>query len=423
MTMAQVAGLLVTACARLPLAAKAIGYVAHLSATGLVESTRFVDLVPWVTMRLPPPSLIVLGGYYAAWVAWLACRRARVVRRVALACIFVTGGWVLAAPTVASTGRLAGVGDAWSVGDKGRWLRVTFLDVGQGDATLVSFPDRRTLLVDAGGTPGGGFDVGDRVVVPAVWALGVRRLDVLALSHGDPDHVGGVPAVLRDLRPREVWEGIPVPTHTPTQAIAAHARRLGARWRRLRAGDQRRFGSTRVRVWHPPSPDWERPRVRNDDSLILEIRLGGVSFLLPGDVGSAVEAGVIGQREQREMREMREMRGDRPRRLWVVKMPHHGSAGSSSAGFVDALRPAIAVASAGRGNRYGHPATLVVDRYARVGAAVFSTDREGAIQVETDGRHVRVRTMTGRTLEVTTALPRRPTAAGLLRRAASHPTP
>ena len=93
-------------------------------------------------------------------------------------------------------------------------------DVGQGDAALVRLPNRRSLLVDTGGSLGGGFDVGSRTVARALWAVGVRRLDYLALTHGDPDHIGGAAAVLCDFRPREVWEGVSVPSHQPMSAIA-----------------------------------------------------------------------------------------------------------------------------------------------------------------------------------------------------------
>ena len=263
-------------------------------------------------------------------------------------------------------------------------LSVTFLDVGQADAALVRFPTRHSLLVDTGGSLGGAFDVGSRIVAPALWTLGVRRLDYLALTHGDPDHIGGAAAVLRDFRPREVWEGVPVPGHRPMSALEGQALAQGAVWRRLQLGDNLRVGE--ARVLHPPPPDWERQKVRNDDSLVLELRLGEVSFLLTGDIGQEVEpqSGSLLSSA----------------RLRVVKVPHHGSRNSSSAGFIAATRPTIAVVSVGRANRFGHPAPMVVERYWEAGAAVFRTDRHGAILVETDGRMVWVRTMTGETMLV-----------------------
>jgi competence protein ComEC len=132
----------------------------------------------------------------------------------------------------------------------------------------------------------------------------------------------------------------------------------------------------RVRVLNPPEPDWERPKVRNDDSIVLEVRIGGVAFILPGDITRAVEPPVIGALDHAP--------------LTIVKAPHHGSAGSSTPAFVDALHPAAVIFSAGKRNPFGHPAPAVVERYRTAGAQVFSTANDGAIVVDTDGKTIRV---------------------------------
>src|SRR5207248_3538956 len=122
-------------------------------------------------------------------------------------------------------------------------LHVTFVDVGQGDAAFVRFPSGAAWLVDAGGLAGStSFDVGDRVVAPVLRAAGVRRLDVLALTHGDPDHIGGAPAIVREFRPREVWEGIPVPPFVPLTALRVAAQAQGARWANVYGGDHVTIG-------------------------------------------------------------------------------------------------------------------------------------------------------------------------------------
>ena len=138
-----------------------------------------------------------------------------------------------------------------------------------------------------------------------------------------------------------------------------------------------------MRVTHPPKPDWERVRVRNDDSVVLDVRYGGVAVLLPGDIGREVEDSAIASVSPAPFR--------------IVKVPHHGSAGSSTARFVETLSPCLAIVSAGRANAFGHPAPEVVQRYrGAVGALVLETAREGAITVETDGAVVEVRTEAGR---------------------------
>ena len=201
------------------------------------------------------------------------------------------------------------------------------------------------------------------------------------LTHGDPDHIGGMAAVLRDFAPREVWEGVPVPAHHQLGALHLAADAIGARRRWVTAGDRFDLGGVSIAVVHPPSPDWERVRVRNDDSVVLDLRYGDVAVLLPGDIGREVEGHVVAALD--------------PVPLRIVKVPHHGSGGSSSPELVAATGPCVAVVSAGHANTFGHPVPEVVRRYRDAGALVLETGRDGAVTVETDGRPVLVRTQLG----------------------------
>jgi competence protein ComEC len=202
----------------------------------------------------------------------------------------------------------------------------------------------------------------------------VRRLGALVLTHGDPDHIGGAPAILRALSPSEVWDGVAVPRHEPLQQLRAAAARAGIDWIERRAGQTLSAGAATLTVLNPPEPDWERPKVRNDDSIVLDVRVGDVAFILAGDITRAVEPAVAA--------------AFRPPPLVIVKAPHHGSAGSSSQEFVDAMRPAAVIFSAGRRNPFGHPAPVVVERYRAAGAKAFSTAEDGAVVIDTDGRRV-----------------------------------
>ncbi len=387
MSVTQLAGMAAVGLAAVSSpAAEAAGWVAHVAAAGIVDSTRILVWAPWLSWRLPAPGLLVVAGYYTGWVVWLTAGRGRHPRWCGAALVAVSAAAMLAAPIPGRTGRRASDAcrllPASSAGALP--LRVHFLDVDQADATLVRFPNGRSLLVDAAGQVRGRADVGGRVVVPAVWALGVRRLDYLAITHGHPDHIGGAGSVLRDLRPREVWEGIPVPSFEPLVALRAGARAAGAAWRTLNRGDVEHIGGVRVAVAHPPAADWERPRVRNDDSLVLELRYGDVSVVLPGDIEAGVERAVAALLEPAAWR--------------VVKAPHHGSRTSSSRAFVEALNPALAVASSGRDHVFGHPHREVVARYEAAGAIVLATGDEGAIEICADGRNLAVSSHDGRRL-------------------------
>src|SRR5439155_7056137 len=143
---------------------------------------------------------------------------------------------------------------------------------------------------DAGGLGfASSFDIGDRVVAPVLRDAAVRRLDYLVLTHGDPDHIGGAPAIVREFRPREVWEGIPVPRSEPLTALRMAAQASGARWANVYAGDHVTVDGIDVTALHPPPADWERQKVRNDDSLVLDVRWRDVSLLFTGDIGKVPE--------------------------------------------------------------------------------------------------------------------------------------
>jgi competence protein ComEC len=260
---------------------------------------------------------------------------------------------------------------------------MTVLDVGQADAILVRFPDARTMLVDTGGSrAGGSFDVGMRVIAPVLWHHDVFRLDRFVLTHGDPDHIGGAVALLRAFRIGEIWEGIDVPRDVALQEMHREAMARHVPARQVRAGERLEFGSTHLAIWNPPPPDWERQKVRNDDSIVLEITFGRVSLLLTGDIGMEVE------------RPLARRLTVAP--LCVMKAPHHGSGASSSPAFLAAARPALAIFTVGPA-AVGTPALeAVISRYTAIGAQVVRTGDDGAVEVETDGREVRVATFSGR---------------------------
>lgn len=363
-----------------------VGWLTALCAHALVWSASFVELVPAAAWRVAPPPVWVVTAYYLGLmgVGWAWHVRAtgmpptevwfRTVERGAVAVAATALGFMLTTPW----GWLAARGDGG--------LRVTFIDVGQGDAALVQFPSGRAIVVDAGGSSSRSYDVGERVIGPVLRAAGVRALDAVVLTHADIDHGGGVAALIRDFRPFEVWEGIPVPPLPLLQALRHQAAQSGIRWTHVRQGHRVLVDGVQMTVHHPPEPDWERQQTRNDDSIVLELRWHDVSFVLAGDIGRDVEASIAARFEKAPIR--------------VLKVPHHGSPSSSTSSFLASLEPDVAVFSAGRGNPFGHPAAHVLRRYEEFGSAIVRTDVDGAITITTDGHRLDVRTFTGRRLSV-----------------------
>jgi len=223
-------------------------------------------------------------------------------------------------------------------------LRLTVLDVGQGDAIVIETPDGRTILVDAGSGGPMRLDAGERVVAPFLWNLGVLRLAGAAVTHDDADHAGGMPAVRRLFRIDEQWTGASFPS------------------------EPRRFGRALVTALPPLDAPGGR---RNDAALVLRIEMGLVSFLLASDIGAAREHELVAS-------------GTRLGST-VLKVAHHGSRSSTTLEFLRAVRPTVAAISVGARNPYGHPDPVVLARLAEAGAPIARTDRDGAVIFETDG--------------------------------------
>ena len=372
MGVVQIAALIVALADSVPMLASPAAWAAHTAAVTLVGSAHLVTDAPWLTARVPPPTPALVLVYYITLATLVTARgRLRIAAGVAFAMALIV---IVRGVDVASLIRPeAGP----------HTLRLTVFDVGQGESMLLETPSRRAILIDAGGAPfgGGGLDIGRRGRGPAPGARGVRVVGTQHGSPGDPDHLGGAMALLEDFTPARLWDGVRVPQHAPTNALIDRAARYGIRVEAQRAGRDLRVDGLQIRVLHPPEPDWERRRVRNDDSVVLEIAYGDVALLLTGDIGAEVEQAIAPLLT--------------PARIRILKVAHHGSRTSSSQALLDAWRPQVALISCGRGNRFGHPAPEVVRRIEGIGATVLRTDRDGQITIETDGKSLQARTFTG----------------------------
>jgi competence protein ComEC len=257
-------------------------------------------------------------------------------------------------------------------------LLVEAIDVGQGDSLLLITPDGKTLLIDGGGFGGGprqapqDFDIGEEVVSPALWSRGIRHLDAVALSHAHSDHMGGLPAVLRNFHPDELWVGNN-PRVGAYNALLDEAAGLHVRLRSLRAGDAFSFGRTQVGVLAPFPGYQPGLEPSNNDSLVLHVAYGATSVLLEGDAEGPVEQAMLAEPGLQST---------------LLKVGHHGSVTSTHPEFLARVAPQWAVISCGLRNRYGHPRKEILDELQAARIRTFLTSSNGASCFLLDGKAV-----------------------------------
>jgi competence protein ComEC len=243
-------------------------------------------------------------------------------------------------------------------------LEVWALPVGHGDATLLRLPSGHTLLIDTGR---GSSHAGGRgnAVVSMLRGLGISHLDVIAITHGDSDHVGGLETIADVYPPSELWWAGPIERNRTLQAIAAELEINGTRLRRLDLGPTTIvIGRTEIEVLHPVRPHPELSD--NDNSLCLRVEFEGRRVLLVGDVERRAESLLVS-------------RDDLDLSADILKVPHHGSRTSSSEALLARVRPRYGVFSVGLHSRFGFPHADVEESYRRFDVRTFRTDHDGAV--------------------------------------------
>jgi competence protein ComEC len=353
-------------------AAIALSYVslpfAHLAAWLAAASLHWTlrclhslsqfHLAQW---RVPDPApVIVLVAVAGILLAFVAARRQRAIAFAGLAALFVSSGVAAGFHTSPKTERGS--------------LEITAIDVGQGDSLLVVSPEGRTMLIDGGGTLGpvhSEFDFGEDVVAPYLWSRGLEHLDVVALTHAHGDHIGGLPRIVEDFQPSELWVGIN-PETDALQRLYQTASANHVAIRRHTAGDALDWAGIKVRVLSPPA-DWQpNPKHKNDDSLVLQVRYGETSALLAGDLEKKMERFVATESPGADL----------------LKVAHHGSVTSTTPELLAAVHPRFAVISVGDHSQFGHPRPAVLKRLQDSRIQTYRTDLLGAVTFLLDGKNI-----------------------------------
>ena len=325
-----------------------------LSIQVFIRITHVLDGVPFASYRIPTPHLVTVCGYFL-FLGLLLCPPKIKRQRLIVSTLFASFFIVLISYPFPSTSKN---------------LKLTFIDVGQGDSILIQFPGHKKMLIDGGGLPGTTFDIGERVVSPVLWHKGIKRVDFLVLTHAHQDHVNGLAAVARNFAIGEFWEtGEPV--EDPAYAGLKASLPRSAVQKKLSRRFTARVGGVSISALHPGPNQPLSNSVDNDRSLVLRLSYGRTSFLLAADVGLEAEEEVL--------LNCPEIRSQ------VLKAAHHGSNTSTSELFLSRVAPEFVVISVGRGNRFGFPQPAVLERLKKCGAKVFRTDLDGAIEIGSDG--------------------------------------
>jgi competence protein ComEC len=357
----------------LPLALP-FAYANRLAIWILLRIAHFFSNIPYAVVESPTPSLRFFVVYtviiFAMANLGFLCREKRKAIIIALTVISFCIWYSAIQPCR-------------------NFLEMTFLDVGLGDSAFVRFPNGKNILIDGGPTTPE-YDTGERVIAPFLRHKGIRKIDTVILTHPHNDHAGGLEFILKNFQVNQIIgihdRDIPIPIHNELRAIALekHIDYQPGNPGSLSISAKRKVSpqnSYEIEILNPIDSnftDFGQSSI-NNDSIVLKLRFGHISFLFAGDIETQAEYAMLNSGA--------DIQAD------ILKVPHHGSNTSSSEGFLNAVNPVLAVISSGEQSRFNFPSEVVLNRYKRHGTKLLQTSQSGAITIVTDGRRVWVKTI------------------------------
>jgi competence protein ComEC len=357
-------GLLASAC--LPLSQTLADAALAVAAWGLDRMMDYVDYwssFSWKEVQVIRPDFLEILLFYAFFFCLFSLRRFKWAR---VGVVFLSLV-------------LAGDVTYWTYRTRfNPSLKVTYLDVGQGNAALIQFPGSERMLIDGGGFAGSDFDTGEMVVAPFLLRSKILRVDTLVMTHPESDHMNGLRFIAEHFRPREFWYNGEKLDFPSLQQLMALLESNGVRRRtpaELKEGKE--ISGAHVEILHPG--EGLLSRRSNDNSLVMRISSGGTSFLFPGDLEAAGEQLLISRSGSK-------LKSD------ILLVPHHGSRSSSSKPLLEAVTPKACIISSGRGNPFGFPSHEVLGRLGDQGCRILRVDEVGAIEVFATREGFQIRT-------------------------------
>ncbi len=352
------------------LAALCISFAGNILKPAVAIVLFFAE-IPFACVKTITPSFLEISCYYVlGWVAFRIFTRInnkekidKITSSTLILLIFIL------------------LADIFYWVDKRFWsdtLRVTAIDVGQGTASLIEFPRGDIALIDGGGFSDNTiFDMGAIVVAPVLWRKKIRTVDTLILSHPDSDHLNGLLYIAQNFNVKRIWtngESAETLGYKNLTAIIKFREITNPAYKTMKRTEY--INNAEIKILYPPADFMskkEKWRNRNNNSMVIKIVFGTVSFLFPGDIEAAAEKELVAI-----------MGADLKSR--VLFSPHHGSSSSSSRLFMEKVSPEIVIISSGFHNRFKFPHKSVLNRYDILGCRFYNTAKDGSVTIQTDGK-------------------------------------